>query len=217
MVALRLRFNGLAGTIGDARQGVCRGQFGGSDDGDAGAGAEAEGDLGGSFQGSQGRSPLRSRRKSFPWTLRFPRITDLDLSGNALAGHIPSCLGKLCLLRTLNLGQNSLTGPLPLDERASPWDNDNNDDSDVDVDGHGSDGSGGFAGLAGLTRLRSLSLRQNVLTGPLTGKRLPPSLTLINFSSNRFSGVSAAAVLAVVLHGLGENVLLICNTHARLF
>ena len=76
------------------------------------------------------------------------RVTELDLSGNALTGPIPAALGDLELLQTLNLAghrwdptsqqsfTNALTGPIP-------------------------------AGLGRLTSLSSLDLSENELTGPI--------------------------------------------------
>ena len=242
-MSLRLRFNGLCGRLGDDRYGLCSGDFEAADRRpqaalsrkrrDASSDRTREGhrdnrDSNDNFRRAHGDAgepgvqasefaqvPKNARAllRTFPWALRFPRLTDLDLSGNSLTGPIPRALGRLSLLTVLNLGQNSLTGQLP---RASSdavllasngchllrdlaFDREvglPNQSSVVSSLGNSSDtshgglcgGAGGGAGFGSLTRLRSLSLRQNVLTGPLTGGRLPASLTLCNLSHNRFSG-----------------------------
>ena len=87
----------------------------------------------------------------------------IKLSGNAIGGILPAQIGLLSMLTELNLSQNSIEGSLPLETELG-------------------------GGLAALTRLRSLSCRENILTGPLTGARLPPSLVFLRLSNNRFSG-----------------------------
>ena len=67
-------------------------------------------------------------------------LRELDLSFNALTGTIPPKLGNLTRLNTLELGWNDLTGPIPPE-------------------------------LGNLTRLNTLELGQNDLTGPI-----PPEL-----------------------------------------
>ena len=42
------------------------------------------------------------------------RVSGLDLSGNALSGHVPEALGLLTNLRELRIGDNALSGRLPL-------------------------------------------------------------------------------------------------------
>jgi hypothetical protein len=41
------------------------------------------------------------------------RVTELELTGNDLAGRIPSAIQQLSALQTLNLGGNELSGPIP--------------------------------------------------------------------------------------------------------
>ncbi len=42
------------------------------------------------------------------------RVSGLDLSGNALSGHVPEALGLLASLTELRIGDNALSGRLPL-------------------------------------------------------------------------------------------------------
>ena len=42
------------------------------------------------------------------------RVSGLDLSGNGLSGHVPETLGQLASLTSLKIGDNALSGRLPL-------------------------------------------------------------------------------------------------------
>lgn len=87
-------------------------------------------------------------------------VTALDLTGNNLSGGLPSGLGDLSGLGSLQLSKNSLTGPIPA-ELASLANLNRLDLSENDLTGAIP------ADIGQLTGLVHLSLRENGLTGPI--------------------------------------------------
>lgn len=87
------------------------------------------------------------------------KLRELYLDSNHLSGNIPSDIGNLKLLEVLLLQSNQLTGPLPKT-------------------------------MSSLTNLLFLDLNGNRLSGSIPGDFLNNSLSLslIDFSSNNFSG-----------------------------
>ena len=89
---------------------------------------------------------------------RLTELRSLDLQSNELTGDIPPEIGNLKLIDSLNLARNELTGKIP-------------------------------AGFGGLTALHTLDLQANKLTG-----EIPPEignlklLTYLNLASNDLTG-----------------------------
>ena len=103
-----------------------------------------------------------------PWSLSgsipsglgdLSSLTTLDLSGNQLTGAIPSGLGDLSNLTTLNLSTNQLSGPIPSE-------------------------------LGGLSSLGTLNLSTNQLSGPIPSELGGlSSLGTLDLSTNQLHGV----------------------------
>ena len=103
-----------------------------------------------------------------PWSLSgsipsglgdLSSLTTLDLSGNQLTGPIPSGLGDLSNLTTLNLSTNQLSGPIPSE-------------------------------LGGLSSLGTLNLSTNQLSGPIPSELGGlSSLGTLDLSTNQLHGV----------------------------
>ena len=110
------------------------------------------------------------------------RVTELELYANELMGPIPTTVGQLVNLRTLNLGLNGLTGPIPNAVA------DLTNLRSLNLSGNALTGSIPAA-AANLTNLRSLNLGKNDLSGPA------PSwlgnldrLVLLDLSGNGLTG-----------------------------
>ncbi|KAK9163066.1 hypothetical protein Syun_003968 [Stephania yunnanensis] len=85
-----------------------------------------------------------------------PMLESLDLSDNSLTGPLPSEISKFERLRLLNLGKNGLSGQLPIE-------------------------------ISKLDGLKSLDLSRNNFKGKIPDN-LPSSLVAFNVSNNDFSG-----------------------------
>ena len=132
------------------------------------------------------------------------RVTELDLGGNELTGHIPAALGDLELLQTLNLGArwdptsrqwftNALIGPIPAElghlenlKQLSLWRNEL---------------TGRIPEVLGnLSNLESLFLQANGLTGPV-----PPGLgRLSNLRSLSLGGNELTGRIPEALGNLSD-------------
>ena len=121
------------------------------------------------------------------------RVTELDLSGNELTGPIPTALGDLELLQTLNLAErwdptsrqlftNALTGPIP--DEFGRLEN----LSSLSLGGNELTGRIPDA-LGNLANLQSLSLGGNALTGAIPSSlgRLS-NLGWLNLGGNELTG-----------------------------
>jgi Leucine-rich repeat (LRR) protein len=133
------------------------------------------------------------------------RVTELNLNGRSLAGQISSSLGNLTFLQTLDLSNNSFSGPLPLLNKLRNLDllllGSNhlgdvipdwltNSSNLVGLDLSKNDLTGHIPSNIGfLTKLEGIALYNNNLTGVI-----PPTLGnistlgVVDFSMNQLSG-----------------------------
>ncbi|PWZ29821.1 putative LRR receptor-like serine/threonine-protein kinase [Zea mays] len=153
------------------------------------------------------------------------RVTELNLNGQSLAGQISSSLGNLTFLQTLDLSNNSFSGPLPLLNKLRNLDllllgsnhlgdvipdwltNSSNlvglDLSENNLTGHIP------SNIGFLTKLEGIALYNNNLTGVI-----PPTLGnistlgVVDFSMNQLSGSISNKVWQIsniTMLNLGQN------------
>ena len=119
------------------------------------------------------------------------RVSALALAGNALRGLLPSAVGTLTGLETLNIAHNALTGPLP----RAVWTLTNL--RELRVQGNELTGPLG-SDVAAPRNLRELNLGGNALSGPL-----PPEVgTLTNLGELELSATELTGPLPASLTGL---------------
>ena len=111
---------------------------------------------------------------------RLGALVTLDMSGNALTGPIPSQLGSLSNLETLILRENRLTGDVP-SELANL--------TSLTELGLGNNMlSGNIPSLGALSNLRILRLNENRLTGSISWLSSLTSLVVLDLSNNELNG-----------------------------
>eukprot|EP00271_Cylindrocystis_brebissonii_P016826 TRINITY_DN413_c4_g1_i1.p1 TRINITY_DN413_c4_g1~~TRINITY_DN413_c4_g1_i1.p1 ORF type:complete len:844 (+),score=94.64 TRINITY_DN413_c4_g1_i1:263-2794(+) len=142
-------------------------------------------------------------------TISIGRVIAIDLSGRNISGRLvfgPPSIGRLRYLKSLQLSDNQLEGPIPgtlsLCQSLATIDLSNNRLNDkvpqrlsllphlAVLDLHGNQLSGILRrSMASLTRLMELSLRDNLLTGPLPTAGLLglKQLRLLDLRGNFFS------------------------------
>ena len=111
------------------------------------------------------------------------KMVSINLSTNSISGSIPQCLMQSPSLQDLSLGQNKLTGELPVPLPDSPLENLILAFNEIS----GSIPPGFFA--AGV-HIKVIDLRSNLLAGtiPLDIGSAPSGLTRLNLSNNTLSG-----------------------------
>ncbi len=126
------------------------------------------------------------------WTLRgviptqlgnLTALTTLDLGGSELTGGIPTQLGALTKLMQLDLSDNTLTGAIPTQLGSLT--------ALMALDLSDNLLSGGLpTWTASLTRLTALDVRNNSLGGNLPAglRELPPTLATLRLAGNSFTG-----------------------------
>ncbi len=121
------------------------------------------------------------------------RVTELDLSGNGLAGALPAGIAALAHLTDLNLDDNTLTGTIP--EEVGTLD----DLESLSINSATLSGSVPEE-LGNLTSLTSLSLEGNSLSGAIPSKLGDlNNLTELDLSDNEVTGSIPTALLSLSL------------------
>ncbi len=121
------------------------------------------------------------------------RVTELDLSGNGLAGALPAGIAALAHLTDLNLDDNTLTGPIP--EEVGTLD----DLESLSINSASLSGSLPEE-LGDLTSLTSLRLEGNSLSGAIPSKLGDlNNLTELDLSDNEVTGSIPTALLSLSL------------------